>query len=70
MKLHCFMLMGAVDLAVLPQLDPSLISASAPLILYPLSFLLLLSFLSPHYHWQVFANREIPLLHDGKDRGL
>lgn len=40
MKLRCFMQMGLwIWLAVLPQLDPSLICASFSLILCPFSFL-------------------------------
>lgn len=39
-------------LAVLPQLDPSLISASLPLIQCPFSFPPLSSFFSPHYYCQ------------------
>lgn len=53
MKLHCFMqIVLWIWLAVLPQLDPSLISAffshSVSLLFPPLS-----SFLSPHYHRQI-----------------
>lgn len=54
MKLHRFMLMGPwICLAVLPQLDRSLISASFPLILCPFSFPPLSSSRSPHYYCQI-----------------
>lgn len=67
MKLHCFMQMGLwIWLAVLPQLDPSLISASFCSFCVPsLSSPFIFPFSS--LSLSDFANHEILLLYDSKD---